>query len=51
MSGHGVASGPEAEYNQEYGLSAEQFPLGLLTRDDDLGDLEKRAAIDGDAKG
>ena len=50
MSGHGVASGPEAEYNQEYGLSAEQFPLGLLTRDDDLGDLEKRAAIDGDAK-
>ena len=49
MSGHGVASGPEAEYNQEYGLSAEQFPLELLTRDDDLGDLEKRAAIDGDA--
>ena len=50
MSGHGVASGPEAEYNQEYGLSSEQFPLELLTRDDDLGDLEKRAAIDGDAK-
>ena len=49
MSGHGVASGPEAEYNQEYGLSAEQFPLELLTRGDDLGDLEKRAAIDGDA--
>ena len=49
MSGHGVASGAEAEYNQEYGLSAEQFPLELLTRDDDLGDLEKRAAIDGDA--
>ena len=50
MSGHGVASGPEAEFNQEFGLSAEQFPLQLLTRGDDLGDLEKRAAIDGDAK-
>ena len=23
MSGHGVASGPEAEFNQEFGLSAE----------------------------
>ena len=50
MSGHGVASGPEAEFNQEFGLSAEQFPLQLLTRGDDLGDLEKRASIDGEAK-
>ena len=50
LSGRGVASGPEAEFNQEFGLSAEQFPLQLLTRGDDLGDLEKRAAIDGDAK-
>ena len=50
LSGHGVASGPEAEFNAEFGLSAEQFPLELLTRGDDLGDLEKRAAIDGDAK-
>ena len=50
MSGHGVASGPEAEFNQEFGLSSEQFPLELLTRGDDLGDLEKRASIDGDAK-
>ena len=50
MSGHGVVSGPEAEFNQEFGLSAEQFPLQLLTRGDDLGDLEKRASIDGDAK-
>ena len=50
MSGHGVASGPEAEFNQEFGLSAEQFPLELLTRGDDLADLEKRAKIDGDAQ-
>ena len=50
LSGHGVASGPEAEFNQEFGLSSEQLPLELLTRGDDLGDLEKRAAIDGDAK-
>ena len=50
MAGHGVASGAEAEYNTEYGLSAEQFPLQLLTRADDVEDLEKRAAIDGDAK-
>ena len=44
------ASGAEAEFNTEYGLSAEQFPLQLLTRADDVEDLEKRAAIDGDAK-
>ena len=49
LAGRGVASGPEAEFNQEFGLSAEQFPLELLTRGGDLGDLEKRAAIDGDA--
>ena len=50
LSGRGVVSGAEGEYNAEFGLSAEQFPLELLTRGDDLGDLEKRAAIDGDAK-
>ena len=46
---HGVSSGPEAEYNAEYGLASDQFPLELLTRGM-AEPLETRAAIDGDAK-
>ena len=49
LAGRGLASGPESEYNAETGLSEEQFPLSLLTRDDDVSDLETRAAVDGEA--
>ena len=49
LAGHGVVSGPESEYNQEFGLSSDQFPLELLTRDM-TPELETRAAIDGDAE-
>ena len=50
MSGRGVADGQEAEYNTEQGLAMDQFPLELLTRDDDMGDLETRAKVDGEGK-
>ena len=49
LGGHGVVTGPEAEYNQELGIPSDRFPLELLTRDDDDGDLEVRAKINGDA--
>ena len=50
LAGRGVTNGAEAEYNQEFGLSEEQFPLELFTRDlPDLEDLETRAAVNGDA--
>ena len=49
LGGHGVVTGPEAEYNQELGIPSDRFPLELLTRDDDDGDLETRAKINGDA--
>lgn len=49
LAGHGVLGGPEAEYNQEIGLTSDQFPLELLTRGMDA-EIEKRAAIDGDAR-
>ena len=42
-----AVSGKEAEYNDEYGYAADQFPLELLTRDlDPDPELEKRAAVD-----
>ena len=40
-------SGVEAEYNQEFGLASDQFPLELLVRDDPPGDVETRAIITG----
>ena len=45
MSGNGVSSGPEKEYNSERGIAANYFPLDLLGRG-----VEKRAAINGDAQ-
>ena len=49
MGMHGVTGGAEAEYNVEYGLPSDQFPLELLTRGMPMP-LETRAAIDGDAQ-
>ena len=49
MGRTGVTNGPEAEYNAEYGLASDFFPLSLLARDMPEP-LETRAAIDGDAR-
>ena len=49
MGRTGVTGGAEAEYNAEYGLASDFFPLELLTRDMPEP-LETRAAIDGDAR-
>ena len=49
LAGHGIAQGPEAEYNQHLNIPGDWFPLELLTRDIP-GDLETRAAVDGDAR-
>ena len=49
MGRTGVTGGPEAEYNAEYGLASDFFPLELLTRGM-AEPLETRAAIDGDAR-
>ena len=49
MTGGGVRSGAELEYNQARNIPEDRFSLELLTRD--LGvELETRAAVDGDAK-
>ena len=49
MTGGGVRSGAELEYNQARNIPEDRFSLELLTRD--LGvELETRAAIAGDAK-
>ena len=45
LSGNGVSTGAEAEYNAERGIAANFFPLDLLGRG-----IEKRAAISGDAQ-
>ena len=49
MAGGGIQSGAEHEYNQHLGLAPNQFPLDILAPSDVPKDLEKRAAIDGDA--
>ena len=47
MGGRPVLTGPEAEYNQEKGITDGWFPMEMLTRSLD-GPLETRAARDGD---
>ena len=48
MGGHGVVSGPEAEYNAALGIQGNYFPMELLTRGMEE-DLEERTKRDGDA--
>jgi len=50
LSGNGVTTGPEAEYNQHLAIPADRFPLDLLADGLPAPDLEERAKIDGDVR-